>query len=189
MIETRTILPTVARVDLPGILEIAAGTRYATTVRDAREFGPWASESAMPIQRKGRLIVYHHTASELPTGSQWSVVRAFLEQWRRTWPYGVPYNFVVMPKRGFPIYYLNDVDRSWPHTYGYNHSTAIALIGDYQRYDPPPGAVERMLRLADALAVMWGERVPEVQHRDLVATLCPGDKLSPLLPSFGNQRD
>lgn len=189
MIPPRVVLPTLERADIPGILEIAAGTEWATTVRDVRPWGPWASPSAMTLQRKGHLVVYHHTASELPSGSGWRAVREWLETARRTWPYGVPYNFIVMPRHGFRIYYLNDVDSAWPHTFGFNWATAIAAVGNYSLYDPPVGMVERMMRLADALASMWEERVQEVQHRDVFATECPGSRLAPLLPAQGRQRD
>jgi hypothetical protein len=101
----------------------------------------------------------------------------------------VPYNFIVMPRHGFRIYYLNDVDSSCAHTYGFNWATAIAAVGDYSAHPPPDGMVGRMLRLADALASMWGERVTEIQHRDVFATECPGNLLSPLLPGQGRQRD
>lgn len=189
MIPLRVVLPTIDRSDIPGILEIASGSEWATTVRDVRSLGPWTTPSAVRTNRSGKLIVYHHTASDIPTGSGWGSVRAWLEAGRRTWPYGVPYNFLVMPKHGFRIYYLNDVDGAWPHTYGYNWATAIAACGNYSDYPPPVGMVERMLRLADALATMWGQRVTEIQHRDVYATECPGDLLAPLLPHHGAQRD
>lgn len=189
MIDTRIVLPTVARVGLPGVLEIASGTRFATTVRDVREMGPWATPGKPHKEGDPRVIFYHHTASALPVGNRWGAVAEWLAVGRREWPFGVPYNFIVMPRHGFPIYYLHDVDYAWPHTYGYNHATAIAAVGDYDAHEPPAGMVTRMLRLADALATMWGERVPEWQHRDVFATACPGRYLSPLLPQWGRQRD
>jgi hypothetical protein len=150
-------------------------------VRDVRHLNAWAVSSAIDLKDRKRTIVYHHTA----TGHvmRYSVRQALdaMDSVKNTAPYGLPYNFVVFPEYPWPVYYLNDVDQAWPHTYGWNHATAIAAWGNYSVDEPPTGLVRRMWHLADALATMWGEYIPEIQHRDVYATECPGNLLSPAL--------
>lgn len=172
----------------PGAILVAAGTPWETLVRDVRSFYRWA-EPTSPCYKGGkRTIVYHHTASGLPTGRSTHRELDFMLNLARGSRWGLPYNFLVMPGGHHRIYYLNDVDECWPHTIGHNSSTAIAAVGNYSTHVPRPTMVKRMLRLADALASMWGEWVPELQHRDVDATECPGTNLAPLLPQNGRQR-
>jgi hypothetical protein len=106
---------------------------------------------------------------------------ARLQLLRAEWPFGIPYNFLVEPFAPFRIWYLNDVDQAWPHTSGHNHHTAVAAWGNFDEVRPPRGLPARMHRLADALATMWGHWVPEMQHRDVYATRCPGAALGDML--------
>lgn len=189
MVGSVAILAPNMRVGTPGLVTIAAGTDFYCNVWDVRPFGPWATESVGAIRKEGHTIVYHHTASDVPWSPAWRAIRPWLDTGRRTWPWGVPYNFLVVPQAPHRIYYVHDVDRCWPHTQGYNCATAIAALGNYSTTPPPADMVARMLRLADALATMWDEWVPELQHRDITATECPGNLLSPLLPGHAHQRD
>jgi hypothetical protein len=184
-----TLMRANAKAGTVGALLIAAGTDWQIVVRDARQIMHWATPTAMRINEGGKLIVYHHTAGGVGAKRSARYELNLLIQMAHEAPYGLPYNFVVMPAPPFRVWYLNDLDRAWPHTYGYNWSTAIAAYGNYSEDQPDPRMVARMLRLADALASMWGEQVPEVQHRDVVATECPGNNLAPLLPAHGRQRD
>ena len=136
-----------------------------------------------------RLIIYHHTAGgEVRRRSIREELWALIDTARES-DWGLPYNFVVMPSPPYRIYYINDVDRCWPHTYDRNCDTAIAAFGNFSVDQPAVGLAPRMMALADALATMWGEWVRESQHRDWSATECPGTLLSPLLPSADRQRD
>jgi hypothetical protein len=96
--------------------------------------------------------------------------------------YGLPYNFIVWPTAGTPAYYLNDVDLCWPHTYGHNCDVAIAAEGNYETTPAPAPLVQKMTRLADALATMWGVYLPTYGHRDCYPTACPGQYLYGALP-------
>lgn len=181
MIGAVALMPAVAQLGVPALIEIAAGTPFATVVYDARPLGPWSVRSAVYMKDRGRAIFYHHTGGGL-TGKM-SVGRALAEmrEMSGSAPYGLPYNFIVMPTAPYRVFYLNDVDGAWPHTLNYNYATAIAAWGNYSTVEPSSGMARRMLRLGDALATMWGQYVPEYQHKDVSATECPGTLLSPLL--------
>jgi hypothetical protein len=171
-----------------GVLVIAAGTPFSVIVRDARSIYGWAVGRDERDWDTDRLIAYHHTAGgSMKKRSDRSEVLDMVEMARAS-EWGLPYNFVVMPAHPWRIYYLNDVDLFYPHTWGHNHATAIAAWGNYSVDQPPPRMVERMVGLADALATMWGEWVREIQHRDVYATECPGNHLAPLLPGMYRQR-
>lgn len=182
------IVPPLARGYRVGVVIIAQGTPFQVTVRDARERGPWATMSEHPIEGRKRTIIYHHTAGGVPAKRSMREEIDLLEMMRNTSPWGLPYNFVVMPAPPFRVYYLNDVAGCWPHTWDHNCDTAIAAYGNFERDKPDQRLVDMMLRLGDALAEMWGEWLREAQHRDFIPTSCPGQHLSPLLPSLGKQR-
>jgi hypothetical protein len=173
---------------LPGSLLVAAGTQYETQVRDARGLVEWSPLASRRHIKEDRLILYHHTAGEVPPHRSTRAELDALIVEARGGKWGLPYNFVVMPGGHHRIWYLNDIDANWPHTYGHNGATAIAAMGNYSHMIPRATMVERMLRLADALATMWGLQVPEWQHRDVYPTECPGHLLSPLLPQKDRQR-
>lgn len=168
------------RIGVPDRLVIAAGTAYATHVRDARQLFAWSRSSGVSADR-ARTIVYHHTAGRQPLVHGRGQQLEWLQMEAAGGSFGLPYNFVVFPEPPHPIYYLNDVDLMWPHTYGWNHATAICALGNYEEWVPLRSMVTVMWRLADALATMWGQYVPEIQHRDVYATVCPGRFLSPML--------
>jgi hypothetical protein len=164
-------------VRIPRLL-VAAGSRYSFVALDVRSLGPWSASSKLPIDEAERRIVYHHTASPGPDARSLKTQLARLEMLRNEGPWGLPYNFIVEPASPFRVWYLNDVDESWPHTYGGNQHVAIAAWGNFQEEYPHSGMVARMWRVADGLATMWGRYLPELQHRAFVATLCPGDNLT-----------
>lgn len=178
MIGATLLMRAVPSAGLPARLVIAAGTDYQVHVLDARPFGPWSEESKLQINKEARLIVYHHTASRAPVFERVNDQLASLQLLAKESPYGLPYNFIVIPAKPWRIFYLNDVDKCWPHTYNYNCATAIAALGNYETSEPPAVLSQRMGKLADALATMWGQYVPEKLHRDLGPTACPGQYLS-----------
>lgn len=169
-------------------LVIAAGTPHQTMVRDVRGEGRWATASVADTTMERRRIVFHHTADGYTGHVDPLGQLAMMELMRGQAPWGLPYNFIVFPNKGGRIWYLNDVDKGWPHTYGGNDATAIAGWGNYMEEEAPAVLVARMLRLADALASMWGRWIPEYQHRDFTPTKCPGSGLYGLLPREGRQR-
>lgn len=176
--------PSIGRV---GFLVIAAGTRYEIAVRDARSFIRWAKPSLPFRGDVPRRIVYHHTAGGRVAKRTAQAELNVLIAMARDSEWGLPYNFIMMPAPPFRIFYLNDVDMCWPHTYGHNCDTAIAVYGNFEEERPDPRVPLRMMALADALATMWAVWVEETQHRDWNATVCPGAYLSPLLPRLEDQ--
>lgn len=187
--QPRTILRADATTGTVGFLVIAAGTPYEMAVRDARSFIQWSKPTVgVPIEHPHH-IVYHHTAGGVAAKRTARYELNLLIEMARSSEWGLPYNFIVMPAPPFRIWYLNDIDQAWPHTYGHNGATAIAAYGNFETDRPDKRVPGRMLALGDALATMWGEWVGESQHRDWYATACPGRHLVGLLPSWANQRD
>jgi hypothetical protein len=135
----------------------------------------------VPIERNPVRVVYHHTASRATDLRHRTQEVAQLELLANGSRWGLPYNFVVAGRRPHRIYYLNDVDKAWPHTYAANGAVAIAALGNYSVEEPAITLVRTMWRLCDALRTMWGLPLIEVQHRDLVPTACPGALLTELL--------
>jgi hypothetical protein len=166
-------------VRIPRLL-IASGSGRQIVVNDVRDIGPWATPTRR-TEGQARRIVYHHTASAAPDVRSLRTQLARLEVERNVGPWGLPYNFIVEPFRPWRIWYLNDVDMAWPHTYGGNDAVAIAAWGNYEDAQPPRSMALRMGFLADALAVMWDTYVPEYLHRDFTATACPGQHLAAIM--------
>ncbi len=161
-------------------LIIGAGSMQQVIVYDIRDLGPWA-EPTRRMEVRPHRFVYHHTASPSPDVRSLKTQITRLELLRNGSPWGLPYNFVVEAFRPWRIWYLNDVDQAWPHTYGGNDAVAIAAWGNFEEDDATRSLALRMGRLADALAVMWGEQIPEHIHRQFTATACPGKSLIELL--------
>lgn len=185
----RVVLRANAKTGTVGHLVIAAGTQFEIAVRDARSFIEWSAETVGIPVRNPRRVSYHHTAGGVAAKRSARYELNLLIEMARSSEWGLPYNFVVMPAPPFRIWYLNDIDKAWPHTYGDNGGTAIAAYGNYSVDRPDPRLPQRMMALADALATMWQSWVEETQHRDHQATECPGHHLTGLLPRLGLQRD
>jgi hypothetical protein len=185
----RVLLRANAKTGTVGHLVIAAGTHYEIHVRDARSIYKWAKPSLPFRGDVERRIVYHHTAAGVAAKRSARYELNLLIEMARSSEWGLPYNFMVMPVPPFRVWYLNDVDMCWPHTFGHNCDTAIAAYGNFETDRPDPRLAKRMMALADALATMWGEWVEESQHRDWNATVCPGQHLAALLPGQAGQRD
>jgi hypothetical protein len=164
-------------------LIIAEGTPYATTVYDVRREALWAHTTGRRGPVPPAALWWHHTCGLVHFTTPAEQLACLLREAGYA-EYGLPYNFVVWPDDAATVYYLNDVDLCWPHTYGHNCDVAIAAQGNYSLYDPPAQMVSRMKQLADALATMWGVWLATYGHRDTYPTQCPGDKLYPLLAGY-----
>ena len=154
-------------------LIIAEGSEWEVTVYDVRHCAQWAQESFRRNPGPSQGIYWHHTvsrcdASDVEEQYQW------LLNHRAEGPYGLPYNFLVFPAVPHTVWYLNDVDKAWPHTYGHNDATAVCAVGNWDVNTPPPGLAEKMWHVSHALMVMWGHEIPVFGHRDTFATACPG---------------
>jgi hypothetical protein len=166
-------------VRIPRLL-IAAGSRHQVVVYDVRGLGPWAVPTRR-VEGQARRVVYHHTASAAPDVRSLKTQLARLELERNGAPWGLPYNFIVEAFRPWRVWYLNDVDMAWPHTYGGNDACAIAGWGNYEEEPASLSMARRMGFLADALATMWDIYVPEHLHKQFTPTACPGRHLSAIL--------
>jgi hypothetical protein len=164
-------------------LTIAEGTDAQIVVWDVRADYQFAQLGRGTGPGPHRAIIYHHTADDRQADDP-DAQLALMKKMADEDAFGLPYNFVVwgglMPR----VWYLNDVDHAYPHTYDWNDATAIALQGNYQVISPNAGAVARIWRLTRALESMWGGPLPHYGHRDLYATLCPGINLYNALRAF-----
>lgn len=159
-------------------LTIASGSDHAITVLDVRQDHRWALPSG-PTAGFPREVFYHHSDDRRvaagPNADKLAIMRAMADSDK----FGLPYNFLIWPD--LTIFYVNDVDRAWPHTFGHNGAVAIAAQGDYDVFDVPPDLADTMGRLTWALATMWGQWLRERFHSDVFATACPGRYLKPAL--------
>jgi hypothetical protein len=162
------------------VVTIAQGTPWETSVLDVRGAFTWTFDTGL-YRPAERLIVYHHTASAPARLTRTADRIARMQVEAGSDRYGLPYNFIFWPNDPPAWFYLNGVDGVYPHTYGFNWATAIAVWGNFNDDEPDPLIPTQMMRLADALAAMWDRYVPEKCHRDLYATACPGEHLWALL--------
>ncbi len=154
-------------------LVIAQGTEWETTVYDVRGREPWAVESFRRNPGPSQGIYWHHTVST-STATELSYQYQWLVEHRSGGPYGLPYNFIVFPSLPHHVWYLNDIDKAWPHTYGHNDATAVCAVGNWDTTVPPKSLADRMWHVSHALMNMWGDAIPIFGHRDTFATACPG---------------
>ncbi len=157
-------------------LVIAQGTPWDVTAFDARRYQRWAQDGGPRADGPPPAIIIHHTATPAEGGTA-SQQLAHLTRIEAAGPFGLPYNFVIYPGARRRIWYLNDVDRRWPHTLGLNHGCAVAVVGNYSEVVVSPQIVHRVVRLCRALRSMWGADLPVIPHRWLQATECPGTSL------------
>jgi len=154
-------------------LVIGEGSEWEVTVYDGRHCAAWAQESFRRNPGPSQGIYWHHTvsrcdASDVEEQYQW------LLNHRSEGPYGLPYNFIIFPASPHTVWYLNDVDKAWPHTYGHNDATAVCAVGNWDVNTPPQSLADRMWQVSHALMVMWGHPIDVFGHRDCYATACPG---------------
>ena len=154
-------------------LIIGEGSEWETTVYDVRHCAAWAQESFRRNPGPSQGLYWHHTvsrcdASDVEEQYQW------LLNHRSEGPYGLPYNFIIFPASPHTVWYLNDVDKAWPHTYGHNDATAVCAVGNWDVNTPPLELADRMWQVSHALMVMWGQDIDVFGHRDTFATACPG---------------
>ena len=163
-------------MELPDTLVIAEATDWEISVYDARTTAQWAVPWGNRHTTPAREIYWHHTVSRCQATDPEAQL-AWLLATKDSGPYGLPYNFVVFPDAPATVWYLNDIDRNYPHTRGHNDCVAIAGVGNWDRFIPPADLAERMWHLSHALMMMWAADIPILGHRDCFATACPGRHL------------
>lgn len=166
------------------LLTIADGTPDRIDVWDVRNDWPWTNPSGGFSPGAPRCIIVHHTATpSLPVALADQVHK--MHDVARTAKYGLPYNFVVFPGSTQRIFYVNDVDGTYPHTLSFNDCCAVAAWGNYEERPPPPTIPRRIEQLVRALKNMWQTDIPVIAHRHVFATACPGRHLFGVLDERG----
>ena len=132
-------------------------------------FGPLTKRTAT------NLIVVHHIGN-----TDEDVSAAEVHKWHLAngWA-GIGYHYLIRKdgtiERGRPM------DTVGAHTYGYNkNSIGINIVGNFEVATPKPEQMEAASRLIASLCTKYqfGPNKYTVQgHRDLCATLCPGENL------------
>lgn len=141
---------------------------------DRRRYGtrPWSDVKA---------VYFHHTAT---SGWGWSQV----SQWfidGRMWP-GMAYHDGIATRWdggkavGANFYHLQPYRLRTYHTAGYNsRGISCVLLGNYQARTPDPYMTRT---IAEAIAYYRALGINEFYlHRDVKATLCPGDSAAPII--------
>lgn len=154
-------------------LIIGEGSEWEVTVYDVRHCAQWAQESFIRNPGPSQGIYWHHTVSRCDASDSEEQYQWLLNH-RSEGPYGLPYNFIIFPASPHTVWYLNDVDKAWPHTYGHNDATAVCAVGNWDINTPPQSLADRMWQVSHALMVMWGHPIEVYGHRDTFATACPG---------------
>jgi N-acetyl-anhydromuramyl-L-alanine amidase AmpD len=127
-----------------------------------------------------KYIVIHHSATE--DGRTLDLQHIRISHIENKW-LDIAYHFVVeYVQGGFEV-----VMGRFPNQYG-AHSGVIAinessigvcLIGNFQKYSPPPGQWNKAVRLCRYLCDVYKIEEENIKgHRDFKPTLCPGDKFN-----------
>lgn len=160
-------------------LIIAQGTPFEIAVWDIRNEGPreggqWAEPGYMTRgDQLKQLIVLHHTTADFEAQNTTAQLIK-LDQMAIADRYGLPYNFVFFEGRYPRVFYVNDIDKPWPHTVTQNEAIAVAVMANYERWYPPVWVGEKVANLCGALRAMLGSVIPIKGHQDISPTVCPG---------------
>lgn len=155
-------------------------------------------ETREPTYRKPVAIVIHHTVTPNDAQDAAAIVRAILRYHAISRGWGaIGYNYLI--DREGNIY---EGRKGGPgvvgvHAAKYNYgSVGIALLGDYRSAQVTPAMKQALVSLLAWEADRFGihplessyfidRRLPHiVGHRDLLPTICPGDKVYRLLPEL-----
>ena len=113
-------------------------------------------------------IVLHHT--NLP--SHYSIDRLSRSHVEKGWP-RLSYHFGILDDK---IHIINDISKMTWHAKGTNrYGIGIVLLGEYQNKAPSKQTIQTLKVLISSIKSAYCiDKV--VGHRDVRATLCPGDK-------------
>lgn len=160
------------------------GKHTACAVWDLRNTYRWTEAGMHLPQRDVRRIMIHESGIEERPGSQAGQISA-MQQLSHFGEQGLPYNFVVWPGKWRRIYYINDLDYSWPLWQENGDSAAICAWGMY-RFDPPPtGLAWRIRQLVIALRTHYGHHIAVRFHEWVNGSFCPGVRLQEQLVDLG----
>jgi len=125
-----------------------------------------------PHRNEPRYIIIHHSAGR-------DVPAKTIHQWHldRGW-HGIGYHYVV--RKNGSVETGREESQSGAHAgpdYN-NRSIGICVTGNFEENDPTPDQMEALAELV--LSVSEGYEIPPERvlgHRDVSATLCPGERL------------
>lgn len=115
--------------------------------------------------------------------ADYAAMRQLEEIGQRRFGAGVSYTFAVFPSGR--VMHGHSPNREGTHTLHHNtRGRAIVLVGDYRRRAPAHAMVDAVAQLLHTGAGRrwWTRAQLTGGHRDVVATLCPGDGAYPLIP-------
>jgi len=113
-------------------------------------------------------ITFHHSATK---GQSLNEIAKYHVE-KKGWP-GIAYHFAINWKG--EVFQLQDLDEITYHSQGHNtESIGIVFVGNFQEKDLPDEACESAQKLVEGLESSLNI-VGVRGHRDVKATLCPGD--------------
>lgn len=157
----------------------ATSMGFAAQIKDLSGTLP-ESQSSMYGERPAEWVnacVWHHSATKgqtIRTIAQWHVEV-------NGWP-GIGYHYAI----GWDgsVYQLHPITTWSYHAQGYNRTTiGVVLVGNFQERGLTPEMESSILKMREHLAEEYGI-TQHVLHRDLKATLCPGDSAALFLNSL-----
>lgn len=158
-------------------LVIAAGTEWEETVKDMRGDYHWANEMDWHTTSPHAWHFLHHTATRYFGGDFLKEVD-YLKRLADSAPYRLPYNFITFQSDDATIFYINDIDRSWPHTYAHHDDIATCVVGNFENDVPTQNLLDRLYRHFNAIGNLYLPNPPGwLPHSAVYPTACPGRNL------------
>jgi len=150
----------------------ALGNAFGSQAMDLRgrllTDGDYVRRSADSIRR----IVVHHTAVD--ASRSWTAVAAYHVN-GNNWP-GIGYHLGIA--RDGALSYLGDIGTVRYHAGRANaDSIGVCFAGNYMVDEPTAAMLATYARLVSVIEAHLGRQVTVVGHRDVGATVCPGDRL------------
>jgi hypothetical protein len=158
-------------------LVIGAGTEWEETVKDVRQDYRWATPMNWRTTSPHAFHFLHHTVSRY-FGGDFEKELAHLRHLADTSPYRLPYNFITFQSDDATIFYLNDIDKSWAHTYAHHDDIATCVVGNFENDVPTQNLLDRLYRHFQAIGGLYLPNPPAwLPHSAVYPTACPGQNL------------
>ncbi len=165
-----------------------------TVTHEGGELLTWAKEYSEDIEK----IIIHHTATTTDLDDPKAAIRAIYYYHSLTKGWGdIGYNYIIDQYGNIYEGRSGGVGVVGGHVAGYNiGSIGIAMLGDFENEPLPYDALMSLLELiqdqADEFNIdvegsskFRGDLISNlIGHRDVGATLCPGEEIYQLLPSI-----
>ena len=158
-------------------LTTAASVSFGASIKDLTDELPTRSEYHIRDLSRVDAVIWHHSATKGQTIRNLAEFHTEVKKWP-----GIGYHFAI----GWDgtVYKMNDPNRLTYHAQGHNsHSIGVVLVGNFQERGLTPEMESSILKMREHLAEEYGI-TQHVLHRDLKATLCPGDSAALFLNSL-----